>query len=1642
MADGYNIKIGVDARAGEQGVRQFTGSVNDALKALRDFDKKAGNAFKALDQFTKFSGAGLNRSLGQVAAGIERLNKIKINTRVINNLQSLSRALSGLRFTGAESLRTLPGALKELDKLKINQKLAQDLTTLKAALKGFNSPSNAIKAWPKALGGFANVVINSSLAKTIEGLKTALKGFGGPPKSMSAWPRMLTALGSVSINASLPKSLAALKVAMAGFTGPSKSALNLPKFLQQLSTAKLSPTMAKQVESLKLALSGFSGPSASAAKNLNSLIAAMGAANVGQVQKVAAALARLNGLSINVGRSLGSMGKGGASSMSAFQRTIDATNRSMQQLTNMSHGVQSLLSMLSGVLGGISMVGFAKGIYETSTAWQALTRTLAAVSTSNDEVQQQLKFIQDLTTRMPISIEAAADSYRKFAAAARLSGMSVEKTQKIFGDFAVGFSAMGVSVENQKYAFVALEQMISKGSITSEELKQQLGEHLPGAVQIFADALGVPTQKLLKMMEAGELTADVLDKAGDSIAKKFGGAAEIATRQTAGQMQAMANAWTNFQKIIANSGFDAALGALAGKIATILNSDEAKKFAEDLGGMFKRLFEAASVVIDFLATNKDMVLTFMKGFAGYALIVASAGALRLFSAPLMIMAPLLGVVTSGLGLMGSAFMALATGKAAKSVADMTKLLSGMSGKMMAIAGTAVLLAVAMDSLFNNGDARKSLMNGLQNMFDYLGERLSSFGNSMSDSLTGVYDNASKAQSDFLKRTEDIGKANVESGQVNQENAKRQLELDKERLKALSPEAQKLWDKVTAVGMANDAYQKQLKLISEIVKKKNLSPEMEEGFRRVMLAQKDEKLDPIGYSADKMREQLGGLKALTTEQKALNEAKAWENDMLNKNVIATAAQWAKAKQAVVDYQLAVAKMNGEAGNGIERFSAKVGDFMDNFHKTVSSTIDDFSSSLADALTGGEADFASMARSALKSFAKISIDGILKDVAGAMGMDGQKNGQSAADKALADLSAIGKVIQAQQVELYAGTVNVNTAPTIPNAMAAPVGAVDKSALPDIPGYSNKDGIKLDLNKVYGTKESEVIKPGAAVPQPAASAALLKASIDPSSIDTMNMASLGGNNEAMTSAVLKERLTKDFNLKGFQAAGIVGNLAHESNGYTANNEIGRPDGGFGLAQWTGSRRKDFMDFAAKQKKDPTQFGTQYEFLKQELNGSEAYSMNKLRDTTTVEGATRSFQDNFERPGVPHFESRLEYANKALNNGAASQLPSTMPVQPTLDAPVGGADIRKMDGLNWDGRMIKDVKGLTFHHTGGRGNAQGVNDVLNKRGLGAQYIMERDGTIFQNGPDGARMAHMKPAQNGSGLSNENALGIEMIAKDNNDLTEAQKLSGLKFIQDMKAKYPGIGENVYGHGELNAHKQKTEGMGVVDLYRRQRDQLGQQPAVDMMPTGSIPQVDPMAAANVNQLNTALQQTGAVAQQAAAPMTQMNTAVQQLPATAATADAGLGQFGQGISKLLGPLASAIPGVGQFGNAIMSMLGSLGGGGGAVGLFSEGGMSTSPVQTMKVPHFAEGTANTSGGMPAVLHPNEAVIPLSRGRQVPVEINGGASSKEDSRQEKLDKGRPTMVINLNGVKDADSFKRSKSQITSSLASAQQRAALRDG
>jgi hypothetical protein len=89
----------------------------------------------------------------------------------------------------------------------------------------------------------------------------------------------------------------------------------------------------------------------------------------------------------------------------------------------------------------------------------------------------------------------------------------------------------------------------------------------------------------------------------------------------------------------------------------------------------------------------------------------------------------------------------------------------------------------------------------------------------------------------------------------------------------------------------------------------------------------------------------------------------------------------------------------------------------------------------------------------------------------------------------------------------------------------------------------------------------------------------------------------------------LAKELSKAGWKKANIAGKLGNfqlESGFNPRVNEGGRVgtpqmEGGYGVAQWTGGRQKNLIDFAKQQKMDPGDINLQAKFLLHELEGPE---------------------------------------------------------------------------------------------------------------------------------------------------------------------------------------------------------------------------------------------------------------------------------------------------------------------------------------------------------------------------------------------------------------------------------------------------------
>lgn len=200
-----------------------------------------------------------------------------------------------------------------------------------------------------------------------------------------------------------------------------------------------------------------------------------------------------------------------------------------------------------GIVGGVTLFAMlTKDIFEQTKEIQSLNKALQLVTETQENFYAQQVFLADISERYGVELNGLTKQFTQFYVSAKdkLAGREI---QNIFESITKAGASMGLSVQSQERAFLALNQMMSKGTIQAEELRGQLGEALPGAFGIMAKAVGVTEKELAKMMKDGELLAnELLPKFAKQLEITYGIENVNRIENLAGAQSRLTNAWRNF----------------------------------------------------------------------------------------------------------------------------------------------------------------------------------------------------------------------------------------------------------------------------------------------------------------------------------------------------------------------------------------------------------------------------------------------------------------------------------------------------------------------------------------------------------------------------------------------------------------------------------------------------------------------------------------------------------------------------------------------------------------------------------------------------------------------------------------------------------------------------------------------------------------------------------------------------------------------------------------------------------------------------------------------------------------------------------------------------------------------------------------
>ena len=353
---------------------------------------------------------------------------------------------------------------------------------------------------------------------------------------------------------------------------------------------------------------------------------------------------------------------------------------------------------------------FGKQTFETAKRLEALQTALNNAVGGARAGAEEMAFIRAEVDRLNIPLEGAISGYTRLAASTKGTVLEGKRTQEMFAALAQAARVYNLSQDEFNRLLTASGQVLSKGTVASEELRGQIGEVLPGAFNIFARSAGVSTEKLSKILEQGKAGPEDFFKFTQQLAKDTAAGVEAANQTSASALQQLANEFTQFQAVIGQAITPAAIAAfdaLGSAMAAITPVFEAVAnvvgaVATATGNLGSLLGSVSGPILGTLGAVLKTILIDWKGLEAVLSAVAVVVAFKFGPALIGLALNAIPLVVTGIQSMvaaslaflatplGAAIAALTVGFMAMRPAldEIGTLMGGMTGEQLAAAEAA------------------------------------------------------------------------------------------------------------------------------------------------------------------------------------------------------------------------------------------------------------------------------------------------------------------------------------------------------------------------------------------------------------------------------------------------------------------------------------------------------------------------------------------------------------------------------------------------------------------------------------------------------------------------------------------------------------------------------------------------------------------------------------------------------------------------------------------------------------------------------------------------------------------------------------------------------------------------------------------
>lgn len=278
------------------------------------------------------------------------------------------------------------------------------------------------------------------------------------------------------------------------------------------------------------------------------------------------------------------------STMSSLSSNMSRIGSAAQASRGSVGGLASVLSSIRGYVAGAfavsSIVSFGKEVVDLTAKIELLQSRLAFIYGGTGPGENAFIRISSAIKKLGLEFGPTMEQATAFSIASQQAGYTTTETEKMFISFASSLRAAGSSSLQVQRSFYALQQMMSKGVVSAEELNRQMGESLPGAAMLMFKAYKNLHPELVKnfedfrklQKEGKILTQDVLTEFVRVVEQEFAPALAGKTNSLSASLNRLSQVFSEFKIIIfpqeSANAFIKGLTELIDDINTVLSSEK------------------------------------------------------------------------------------------------------------------------------------------------------------------------------------------------------------------------------------------------------------------------------------------------------------------------------------------------------------------------------------------------------------------------------------------------------------------------------------------------------------------------------------------------------------------------------------------------------------------------------------------------------------------------------------------------------------------------------------------------------------------------------------------------------------------------------------------------------------------------------------------------------------------------------------------------------------------------------------------------------------------------------------------------------------------------------------------------------------